>query len=279
MFTVNDALIKLAAARPAGRRDDLHPGAVHDSFSRRGWLCSRRPVAFGRSAGTAAHRVAQSGEIVRHVVYLLPALFHMPMPMPRPFEVCAAGHDGRRRSVLGEPVGWRRWPRRSSASSGCLIIIRPGTQGFNVWSLAALAAVGRVVPAISPRGGIEARARPRCCRCRDVERCRSPRQRRQPGSHRGLGWCPAAYVVGHLIAALACSFSAVISSSSRRSGRRGRRRFAVPLFRDHLGDHAGLFGLRRTARSRGAARHGIVTAAGLYTFFRERQLRLERGTS
>ncbi|MEJ6784619.1 DMT family transporter [Aminobacter sp. Piv2-1] len=43
---------------------------------------------------------------------------------------------------LGEGVGWRRWLAIAVGFSGVLIIVRPGFEGFNVFSLLALVSVG-----------------------------------------------------------------------------------------------------------------------------------------
>jgi drug/metabolite transporter (DMT)-like permease len=45
---------------------------------------------------------------------------------------------------LGEPVGWRRWSAIVAGFIGVLIIIRPGTDGFSLYSLWGLAAVASV---------------------------------------------------------------------------------------------------------------------------------------
>jgi drug/metabolite transporter (DMT)-like permease len=42
---------------------------------------------------------------------------------------------------LGETVGWRRWSAVGAGLLGALLIIKPGTTAFNVWSLAAIGAV------------------------------------------------------------------------------------------------------------------------------------------
>lgn len=43
--------------------------------------------------------------------------------------------------VFGEPVGWRRWLAIASGFIGVLVIVRPGTAGFNEFSLLALSSV------------------------------------------------------------------------------------------------------------------------------------------
>ena len=43
--------------------------------------------------------------------------------------------------VLGERVGWRRWLAIAAGFGGVLVIVRPGFEGFSVYSLVALASV------------------------------------------------------------------------------------------------------------------------------------------
>ena len=43
--------------------------------------------------------------------------------------------------VFGEPVGWRRWLAITAGFIGVLIIVRPGIEGFNQFSLLALVSV------------------------------------------------------------------------------------------------------------------------------------------
>jgi len=42
---------------------------------------------------------------------------------------------------LSEPVGWRRWSAILIGFFGVLIVVRPGLEGFNIYSVVALAAV------------------------------------------------------------------------------------------------------------------------------------------
>lgn len=46
--------------------------------------------------------------------------------------------------VLGEQVGWRRWMAVIAGFFGVMVIIRPGSDGFDIYSLYILAAVGFV---------------------------------------------------------------------------------------------------------------------------------------
>jgi drug/metabolite transporter (DMT)-like permease len=76
-------------------------------------------------------------------VGFLTALAHMPLAnvtailqvLPLTVTMAAA-------LFLGETVGWRRWLAITTGLVGVMIIIRPGMQGFSVYSLWALGAVG-----------------------------------------------------------------------------------------------------------------------------------------
>ncbi len=75
----------------------------------------------------------------------LTALFNMPLAnatailQSLPLAVTLAAS-----LFLGQKVGWRRYLAISLGFIGVLIIIRPGTSGFNIYALWALAAVGFV---------------------------------------------------------------------------------------------------------------------------------------
>lgn len=43
--------------------------------------------------------------------------------------------------VYGEPVGWRRWLAIAAGFAGVLVIVRPGFEGFNMFSVSALVCV------------------------------------------------------------------------------------------------------------------------------------------
>lgn len=47
--------------------------------------------------------------------------------------------------ALKEPVGWRRMTAIAVGFAGVLLIVRPGTEGFNIWALVALLSVAFVV--------------------------------------------------------------------------------------------------------------------------------------
>lgn len=76
-------------------------------------------------------------------VGFLTALKHMPLAnvtailqvLPLTVTMAAA-------MFLGEQVGWRRWLAITAGLCGVMIIVRPGMEGFSIYSLWALAAVG-----------------------------------------------------------------------------------------------------------------------------------------
>jgi drug/metabolite transporter (DMT)-like permease len=47
--------------------------------------------------------------------------------------------------ALREPVGWRRMTAIGIGFAGVMLIVRPGTEGFNIWSVLALVSVAFVV--------------------------------------------------------------------------------------------------------------------------------------
>ena len=98
-------------------------------------------------------------EMASSVTFVL-ALIHMPLAdvsavlqaLPLAVTMGAA-------LVFSEPVGWRRWCAILAGFIGVLIIVRPGVEGFNLWSLSALATVGfcavrdlstRIIPSETP---------------------------------------------------------------------------------------------------------------------------------
>lgn len=74
--------------------------------------------------------------------FFLTALFNMPIAnvtallQMLPLTVTLASAV-----FFGEPVGWRRWTAILIGFGGMLLIVRPGTEGFNAYSIYALIAV------------------------------------------------------------------------------------------------------------------------------------------
>jgi drug/metabolite transporter (DMT)-like permease len=82
------------------------------------------------------------GAEVCATIAFLTALKHMPLAnvtailqaLPLAITMAAA-------LFLSEPVGWRRWIAILIGFTGVLIIVRPGMDGFNIYSLSAVAAL------------------------------------------------------------------------------------------------------------------------------------------
>lgn len=140
-FIVNDTLIKLATRELPGG----------EAIFIRGLMALLMALAIAAAFGLIGPWPSRSeaprivlrniGEIGSTFFYLF-ALFNMPMAdatailqfLPLAITAGAA-------LFLGEPVGWRRWTATAVGLFGVLVIIRPGTSAFTVWSLVALAGV------------------------------------------------------------------------------------------------------------------------------------------
>ncbi|WP_299652497.1 DMT family transporter [uncultured Tateyamaria sp.] len=143
-FTLNDTLIKMTdGAVPLGQMLFLR-GALSVAliliFAR--WL-GRISFAIGRADwGRIAVR---SGAEIGAAYFFISALLNMPIAnvtailqaLPLTVAVAAA-------VFLGEPLGWRRMVAIGVGLVGVLLIVRPGAEGFSVWSLYALGAVACV---------------------------------------------------------------------------------------------------------------------------------------
>ena len=104
-----------------------------------------------------------AGEVAATALYLT-ALFNMPIANATAIlQTVPLATVAGAALILGERVGIRRWSAVLIGFAGVLLIVRPGSDGFNIWSLFALAAVGaillrdlssRVLPAGTPVLGI-----------------------------------------------------------------------------------------------------------------------------
>lgn len=140
-FTLNDTMLKLTAgAVPlfqlvfirslitcgliVATRGRL--GALHFRIGRRDW------VIIGIRAGT---------EILL-AYFFLTALFNMPLAnLTAIMQVVPLAVTLGSALVLREAVGWRRMLAIAVGFCGVLLIVRPGAEGFNIWSLYALIAM------------------------------------------------------------------------------------------------------------------------------------------
>jgi drug/metabolite transporter (DMT)-like permease len=144
-FTINDTCMKAVSATLP----------LYEAIALRGLLTTIAIVAIGWRAGTLLLRVAPEdrfwlflrtlGEIGGTVTFLT-ALRHMPLAnlsailqsLPLAVTLAAA-------FLLREPVGWRRLLAICIGFCGVMLIIRPGTEGFDRWSVLCLVSVALVV--------------------------------------------------------------------------------------------------------------------------------------
>lgn len=144
-FTVNDACMKAVTEtvptfEAAALRGVVVVLALILVARRMGGLQLRLPA---REARIVAWRAV--GEVASTVTYLI-ALKHMPLAnisaimqsLPLAVTLGAA-------AFFGETIGWRRALAIGIGFLGVLLIVRPGTEGFDQWSLLVLASVGFVV--------------------------------------------------------------------------------------------------------------------------------------
>ncbi|MBZ9768198.1 MULTISPECIES: DMT family transporter [unclassified Mesorhizobium] len=139
-FTLNDAIAKFSSESMNMAQVMLVRGAFASLFV--GLLAWRRGALANPAAmlqPMVATRVA--GEAGATVSFLI-ALAHLPIAnvsavlqaLPLAVTMGAA-------LFFGEGVGWRRWLAIAIGFTGVLIIVRPGFEGFSVYSLLALTSV------------------------------------------------------------------------------------------------------------------------------------------
>lgn len=145
VFTFNDTCMKLVTQTVPTFEAALLRGIVTLAalLVLAPWLGGLKLRFDRQAAGILALRCL--GEVGATVTFLI-ALRHMPLAnisaimqsLPLAVTLGAA-------VFLAEPVGWRRGAAIAVGFLGVLLIVRPGTDGFNVWSMAALASVAAVV--------------------------------------------------------------------------------------------------------------------------------------
>lgn len=144
-FALNDMMMKLSSADLSLFQAIFLRGLFVTAFI--GLLAWRKQVLFVRIArrdcGIMGLRLI--GEIGGTFCFLT-ALFNMPIAnatailqaLPLAITLASA-------LFLGEAVGWRRYSAIALGFMGVLIVIRPGSEGFNEYSFWALVAVGFIV--------------------------------------------------------------------------------------------------------------------------------------
>lgn len=154
-FTLNDAITKYSSQSMNMAQVMLIRGAFASLFV--GLLAWQRG-ALSRPGSmlqplVALRVISEAGATVSFLV----ALAHLPIAnvsavlqaLPLAVTMGAA-------LVFGETVGWRRWLAIAIGFAGVLIIVRPGFEGFSIYSLSALASVA-------------------CCAVRDLATKRIPK--------------------------------------------------------------------------------------------------------
>jgi len=142
-FIVNDTLVKVASENlPTGeiifvRGLIVSPVVVAIAWWRGGFdnlKLLRHPSLFWRTLG----------DVAATALYLS-ALFHMQLANASAIlQVVPLATTAGAAIFLGEKVGIRRWSAIVIGLTGALLIVRPGLEGFNAWSMVALLAVGAV---------------------------------------------------------------------------------------------------------------------------------------
>jgi drug/metabolite transporter (DMT)-like permease len=156
LFLINDTFIKLASeGMPLGEII-----LIRACFA----VAILIPIVWRTGGFTATPLLAHPAVFWRTVVEILAAatfllaLLHIPIANVNaiiqivPLLIAAAGA-----MFLGEQVGWRRWTAIGIGFVGVLIVVRPGLEGFTVYSLVAFASaifvtVRDITTRIMPRG-------------------------------------------------------------------------------------------------------------------------------
>jgi drug/metabolite transporter (DMT)-like permease len=125
-------------------------------------LCAALAAALGQLAPLslmAKPRIAvRSAADVSTTLFYLAALAQMPLAnvnsimQSTPLVITAASA-----MFLREPVGWRRWTATLAGLAGVLLIIRPGTTGYNAGALLCLASIAAVTVRDLATRGIDRR--------------------------------------------------------------------------------------------------------------------------
>ncbi len=143
-YVFNDAMMKLVA-------NDL---SLFQAVLLRGIMVSVLLGLFAWSRGDFAKvRTSLSRPLLLRVfgelggvVFFLTALFNMPIAnVTAILQVLPLAVTFASAMLLGETVGWRRYGAIAIGFIGVLIIVRPGSEGFNIYAVMALIAVCFVV--------------------------------------------------------------------------------------------------------------------------------------
>jgi drug/metabolite transporter (DMT)-like permease len=143
-FVTNDSMIKLAStAVPTGQLISIR-NVVTAALLLALLLATGQAAQIRRCADRAV-MLRSAIDVVATILYLV-ALFHMPIGnvtainMSTPLLLTAVAAV-----FLQIPVGWRRWTAVAVGFGGVMLIVQPRAEGFNAYSLVALAATVFIV--------------------------------------------------------------------------------------------------------------------------------------
>ena len=139
-FVINDTLTKTASRElPIG--EIL---AIRGIFS----CLIMAPIVFSQMSPLHLVRIYSWPLLARNVAEVgavfcfLSALFRLPIAnVTGVLQAVPLAITGAAAILLREPVGWRRWTASLVGFTGVLLIVRPGSDDFSVWYLAAIATV------------------------------------------------------------------------------------------------------------------------------------------
>ncbi len=273
VFTVNDATMKLAAQALPGGEAIFIRGLFTIVFAGVLALALGGFVMWPEPRDWPRIALRNVGEIGATLLYLT-ALFHMPIAETTAIlQVLPLAITAGAALFFGEAVGWRRWLATGVGFVGVLIIIRPGTSAFNAWSLVALASVAcivlrdlttrridRAVPTVLLTFLSSLTVTAAASGLALVETWVWP----GPGTLALIGTAALFLLGGYYFVIEAMRYGEVAVVSPFRYSVIIWAIAAGLLIFDERPDPVALAGT------------GVVMAAGLYTFFRERQIQRER---
>lgn len=140
-FTINDALMKsLAGAMPLSQAVFLR--GVLTTVLMLALALALRQFRLPKSSRDRRLIAGRTLTEVATAYFFITALFNMPIAnasaimQALPLTVTLAGA-----LFLGQTVGWRRWTAIAIGFVGVMLIVRPGMEGFTIYSVYVLAAV------------------------------------------------------------------------------------------------------------------------------------------
>lgn len=140
-FTFNDALIKLAAAGLPGGQAIFMRGVMASMVSLMVCLAVGA-FDFRRLRGQVRILTLRNIGEVGSTFFFLFALFHLPIATATSIlQLTPLAMTAGAALFMGEPVGWRRWLAALVGFIGVMIVIRPASDAFNAFSLLALTGV------------------------------------------------------------------------------------------------------------------------------------------